>query len=413
MHGLVLVNSSQKVLTPSIIWCDSRAVQIGDEAFNKLGNEFCLENFLNSPGNFTASKLKWIKENNSEIFKQVWKIMLPGEYIAMKMTGEILTTVSGLSEGIFWNFKENRVSQELLDYYEINNNLLPDIVDTFSLQGKLTKQASDELGLSEGIYISYRAGDQPNNALSLNVLNSGEIAATAGTSGVVYGITEDNLYDKASRVNAFAHVNYTNKKPNKGLLLCINGTGILNSWLRNELFDGKLTYKEMNEMAKNIPIGANGVLSLPYGNGAERSLGNMEFSAGFFGLNLTRHSKPEIIRAAQEGIAFAFRYGLDIMKEMGIDINLLRAGYSNMFLSPVFREAIANINNVNIELYNTDGAQGAARGAGIGVGTYKTTSEAFEGLEVVQTIKPESQKVDEYLDIYTLWKNQLENYLSS
>ena len=406
MHGLVVVDKDQNVLHPSIIWCDSRAVEIGDKAFNEMGQEYCLANFLNSPGNFTASKLKWIKENQPAIYEKVDKAMLPGDYIAMRLTGEICTTASGLSEGIFWNFKEDRIADELLKHYGIDSSLLPNVVPTFSSQGKVTEAAAKELGLQPGIEVAYRAGDQPNNAFSLNVLNKGEIATTAGTSGVVYGITDLNAYDKESRVNAFAHVNYTSENPLKGVLLCINGTGILFNWLKNEMLAGKYDYPELNDLAAKTPVGAEGLFAFPYGNGAERSLSNKDVKAQFTGINFNRHTKEHMIRSAQEGIVFAFNYGVEIMKDMGIDVNLVRAGDANMFLSPLFTEAFADTCNVDIEIYNTDGSVGAARGAGVGAGVYKSFDEAFGSLKVVRQISP-SDKKSQYVETYGKWKEQL------
>lgn len=406
MHGLVVVDKNQQVLHPSIIWCDSRAVEIGDKAFSEMGKDFCLANYLNSPGNFTASKLKWVKENKPAVYEKIYKAMLPGDYIAMRLTGEICTTASGLSEGIFWNFKEDRIADELLKHYGIEKNLLPEVLPTFSNQGELNESAAKILGLKPGIKVAYRAGDQPNNAFSLNVLNKGEIAATAGTSGVVYGITDLNAYDNESRVNAFAHVNYTSKNPLKGVLLCINGTGILYNWLKNEMLTGKYNYPELNDLAANTPVGAEGLLAFPYGNGAERSLSNKDVKAQFTGISFNRHKKEHMIRAAQEGIVFAFNYGVEIMKDMGLDVNLVRAGDANMFLSPLFREAFADTCNVEIEIYNTDGSQGAARGAGVGAGVYKSFGEAFGSLKVVRKISP-SNKKSQYVETYQRWKEQL------
>ena len=406
MHGLVVVDKEHKVLHPSIIWCDSRAVGIGDQAFSEMGQEYCLANFLNSPGNFTASKLKWIKENKPAVYEKIYKAMLPGDYVAMRLTGEICTTASGLSEGIFWNFKEDKIADDLLKHYGIDASLLPKVLPTFSPQGELNEAAAKELGLKAGIKVAYRAGDQPNNAFSLNVLNKGEIAATAGTSGVVYGITDLNAYDNESRVNAFAHVNYTSENPLKGVLLCINGTGILYNWLKNEMLTGKYDYPELNDLAASTPVGAEGLFAYPYGNGAERSLSNKDVKAQFTGINFNRHKKEHMIRAAQEGIVFAFNYGVEIMKDMGIDVNLVRAGDANMFLSPLFTEAFADTCNVDIEIYNTDGSVGAARGAGVGAGVYKSFDEAFGSLKVVRKVSP-SDKKSQYIETYGKWKEQL------
>ncbi len=406
MHGLVTVDKDYKVLRPSIIWCDSRAVEIGEKAMNLLGKDYCLSHLLNSPGNFTASKLAWVKENEPDLFKRIHKIMLPGDYMALKLTGELSTSFTGLSEGIFWDFTRNSVSEELMKYFGFNSALLPASAPSFSTQGRLLKSVASELGLTEGIPVSYRAGDQPNNALSLNVLNPGEVAATAGTSGVIYGVTDKKKFDQLSRVNTFLHVNHSNTLARLGVLLCINGTGILNSWLRRNT-GGDLSYDEMNQLAGKIAPGSDGLCILPFGNGAERMLGNKDAGARIFGLNFNRHTRNHIFRAAQEGIAFSFRYGLDIMKETGIDPTLIRAGEANMFLSKVFRETLSTITGTVIHLYNTDGSIGAARGAGIGSGYYNSEKDAFKGLVAMGVTEPDIKKSGDFEEAYLKWKNIL------
>jgi xylulokinase len=411
MHGLVLIDKAGQVLRPAIIWCDSRAVYFGNQAFEELGEAHCLENFLNSPGNFTASKLKWVRENEPYIYAQIHKIQLPGDYIAFRLTGELQTTVSGLSEGVFWNFKEQTIARELLDYYGISPELLPEVVDTFAVQARVSAAAAQELGLAAGTPVSYRAGDQPNNAFSLNVLQPGEIAATAGTSGVVYGITDAPASDSHSRVNAFVHVNHTAAQPRNGVLMCMNGTGILNSWLRKIV--GTLPYNEMNELAAQSPIGAEGLLFLPFGNGAERILDNRVTDAELLGLNFNVHSRAHVLRAAQEGIVFALIYGMEIMRQMGVQVHTVRAGNANMFLSPMFREAFVNAGNVTLELYNTDAAQGAARGAGVGAGVYASPAEAFGGLERILTLAPSTDLQSQYQAAYARWHQALSQQVLS
>lgn len=407
MHGLVLVDKDQNPLRSSIIWCDSRAVEIGNKAFHDLGEQYCLEHYLNSPGNFTASKLRWVIENEPHIWEQVDKMMLPGDFIAMRMTGEACTTVSGLSEGIYWDFKNRKIASKLLDAYGISENVIPKIVDTFSNQGTMTAQAAATLGLAEGIPVAYRAGDQPNNAFSLNVLNPGEVAATAGTSGVVYGINKAPNYDSQSRVNSFVHVSDTEEATRNGVLLCVNGTGILNSWLRK--MAGGLSFDEMNVKAAKTPIGSEGLTFIPFGNGAERILANKPSSATMEGLNFNIHHRGHVFRAAQEGIVYALQFGLEIMKNMGVDVKTVRAGNANMFLSPLFREAFANTTGASIELYDTDGAVGAARGAGVGVGYYKNFVEAFVGLNKIQTLDPQKHLQDAYTEGYKKWEKVLKN----
>ena len=409
MHGLVCVDKDLQVLRPSIIWCDSRAVPYGEKAFHELGADMCLGHLLNSPGNFTAAKLAWVKDNEPELFAKIYKIMLPGDYIAMKLSGTVNTTISGLSEGMLWDFKAKDAAGFLLDYYGFSKDVIADVVPTFSVQGEVSAEAAAELGLKEGTPISYRAGDQPNNALSLNVFNPGEIASTAGTSGVVYGVLGDVNYDKRSRVNTFAHVNYTKDTDRLGVLLCINGTGILNAWVRRTVAPEGISYSEMNEMMASVPIGSDGVTIIPFGNGAERVLENKEIGCSIHGVNFNKHGKAHIMRAAQEGIVFSFCYGMEIMQQMGMDIRKIHAGKANMFLSDIFRNTLAGVSGATIELYETDGSVGAAKGAGIGCGIYKDNSEAFATLKKLAVIEPDENRRNEYLEAYSLWKETLQN----
>ena len=406
MHGLVCVDKNLQVLRPSIIWCDSRAVPYGERAFKDLGKEMCLGHLLNSPGNFTAAKLAWVKENEPELFDRIYKVMLPGDYIAMRLSGQINTTISGLSEGMFWDFKEKRPAKFLLDYFGFSESHIADIVPTFSIQSEVSAEAAAELGLKEGTPISYRAGDQPNNALSLNVFNPGEIASTAGTSGVVYGVLGDVNYDQKSRVNTFAHVNYTKELDRLGVLLCINGTGILNAWIHRNITPN-ISYADMNDLAATVPIGSDGVTVIPFGNGAERVLENHEVGCSINGLSFNKHNNAHVIRAAQEGIVFSFCYGMEVMEQMGMDICKIHAGKANMFLSPLFRDTLAGVSGATIELYDTDGAAGAAKGAGIGCGIYKNHDEAFASLKKLAVIEPDEQHRTEYLHAYAKWKEQL------
>lgn len=408
MHGLVLVDKNQQVLRPSIIWCDSRAVSIGEKAFQDLGKDYCLPHLLNSPGNFTASKLRWVIENEPELASKIDKIMLPGDFIAMKLTGEVLTSETGLSEGVFWDFKENGISEKVIENYGITKDWIPKAVPSYSIQGKVTQDASDETGIEAGVPVAYRAGDQPNNAFSLQVLKPGELATTAGTSGTVYGVCDTPLYDPLSRVNTFVHVNHTKEKPSYGVLLCVNGTGILNSWIKKLMGAGKIDYDEMNNLGSSAPIGSGGLTFIPFGNGVERIMQNKHVGAHLLGLDLLKHDKKHMIRAAQEGIVSALTFGFRIMQDMGMDLKTVKAGKANMFLSPIFRKTFVHMNKVVLELYDTDGAQGAARGAGIGIGLFSSESEAFAGLELLETIEPNEQFYEPYEEVYAHWKNQLE-----
>jgi xylulokinase len=413
MHGLVLLDKTGKLLRPSIIWCDSRAVDVGEKAFRGLGGKACLPRLLNSPGNFTTSRLAWVKENEPAVFSRAAQFLLPGDWIALRLTGESRTTFSGLSECILWDFPRNARADEVLDWFGIPRGLVPAPVGAFSPQGGLTADAAAALRLPRGTRVCYRAGDQPNNAFSLGVLDPGQAAATAGTSGVVYGIIDRPAWDGASRVNTFVHVNHEPARPRYGVLLCVSGTGILYSWLRRLLVGdtGTVGYDEMNRVSEGAPIGSDGLRMLPFGNGAERTLDNANPGASVLGLDFNRHAIPHLLRAAQEGIVFALCRGLGIMKEMGLDIKTVRAGRSNMFLSPIFREAFATTTGARVELFETDGAQGAARGAGVGAGVYASPKESFVGLRAAHVQEPDNGKAGAYRDAYGAWEEALRRSL--
>ncbi|HVX27164.1 MAG TPA: FGGY family carbohydrate kinase [Parafilimonas sp.] len=403
MHGLVAVNKQQLALRNSIIWCDSRAVEYGENAFHSIGEENCLCNLLNSPGNFTAAKLAWVKKNEPETFKQIYKIMLPGDFIAMRLTREITTTPSALSEGVFWNFTKNNISEEVMKYFGFDKNIIPEIKNVFSTHGFLNKEVADKLGLKQGIPVSYKAGDQLNNALSLNVLQPGEVAATAGTSGVIYAVTDKLVYDKQSRINSFVHVNHAKEK-RIGVLLCINGAGIMNSWTK-KLLGADKSYDQLNKEAANIPAGSDGVFVIPFGNGAERMLNNKLVGASVQNIDLNKHTPTHIYRAAHEGVAYAFRYGLDIMRENNIQPKVIRAGQANMFLSKIFLDAFVNVTNTPIELYKNDGSVGAALGAGIGAKIFAEEKEAFQNMKRIKLVEPKGN--NEYDAYYNIWREAL------
>jgi xylulokinase len=408
MHGLVLIDKDQHVLRNSIIWCDSRAVEIGNNAFEAIGQEKCLSHLLNSPGNFTASKLAWVKENEPDVYKRIDKVMLPGDFIAMKMTGECTTTISALSEGIFWDFQNNELSKDVLNYFEFDASFFPTIQPVFASHGQLKDTVSDRLLLKKDIPVSYKAGDQPNNALSLNVLEPGEVAATAGTSGVIYGVSDELSYDTESRINSFAHVNYDLNTRRIGELLCINGTGIFNRWVKN-IVGANYTYAGLNEAAASVAIGSDGLFALPFGNGAERMFNNKIIGGHLHNLDFNIHSMPHLVRAAQEGIAFSFRYGLDIMRANGMNPSVVRAGKANMFLSDVFTQSFANANNIAVEFYEGDGSFGAAIGAGIGAGIYSDAATASKKRKAIATVLPQQTAL--YSELYENWKLALKTQL--
>ncbi len=407
MHGLVVIDKDGKLLRPSIIWCDSRAVTTGEEILDGLDKDQFLHSHYNYPGNFTFSKLRWIQQNQPDLFEKIDKIMLPGDYIAYKMTGLARTSITGLSEGIMWNFEKNEADRELFEKCGIDPDVVPEYQHTFSTQGIVTRHAAVELGIKPGSPVSYRSGDQPNNAWSLHVNEPGIMAGTGGTSGVLYGISEKPVIDRSQRTNSFAHVNYIPEKPRIGTLLCINGAGIMYSWIRRNITGQEISYADLEKRAATIAPGAEGLSILPFGNGAERMLQNKPVGAHIMGLDLNRHHQDHIIRAGLEGIGFAFYYGYEIMKDLGMTSQILRVGNDNLFQSKIFSQLLSSLSGITIEIRNATGAVGAALGAGLGSGYYKNPDEALSSQEVIQTIEPDQNLLFTYQEPYQKWKSEL------
>ncbi|MDC6351168.1 FGGY family carbohydrate kinase [Zeaxanthinibacter sp. PT1] len=410
MHGLVLVDRAGAVLRPAIIWCDSRAVDIGDNALKTLGESYCQTHLLNSPGNFTLSRLRWVKEHEPGLYDQLYKWMLPGDYVAFRLSGEITTTVPGLSEAVAWDFKENEPAERLLEEYELSTVHIPDILPTFSLQGTVSANASLNTGLAAGTPILYRAGDQPNNALSLDVLEPGEIACTGGTSGVLYGVTDKCEALLNSGINSFAHVNHTAIKNRIGKLLCINGTGIQYRWLKNIL--NASSYKQMDEWAGQVPAGSEGLIVLPFGNGAERMLQNRNPGTSLSNIDLNRHDQRHLCRATLEGIAFAFAYGMKLLQAEGADANLLRTGNDNLFRSTIFSTTLASLLQKEIHLYDTTGAVGAARACVVHQkdwDVFKKDKFAPTHIHTYEPVKPQQEILNK---AYSQWALMLDANLN-
>lgn len=405
MHGLVAVDRNHQVVRPSIIWCDSRAVATGERLAEKIGEAACRERLLNTPGNFTLSKLLWVRDHEPEVFARIHKMMLPGDYIALKFTGKCTTTASGLSEGILWDFKDNRPAEWLLEAAGLSPGLLPDLVPSFGQQGVLSEEGARTSGLKAGIPILYRAGDQPNNALSLNVMHPGEVAATGGTSGVVYAVSDRFGSGELNRVNHFAHVNHQAGTPRIGTLLCINGTGIQYSWMQQNASQN-LEYAEMNRLAESIPVGSHGLQVFPFGNGAERMLGNAHLGATVKHLDFNTHKQAHMYRAALEGIAFSFVYGMELMAAGGQAPQRIRAGNDNLFRARAFAETITTLTGATIEMVTTTGAAGAARAAAVAGGAFSDMTEATASDEVALRYLPlETKSV--YQAAYSKWKEEL------
>ncbi len=398
MHGLVLVDDGHRPTRDAIIWCDSRAASIGDRAADALG-DYWMGNLLNSPGNFTASKLRWVIENEPDTIARSRWAMLPGDYIALRLTGRPLTSNSGLSEMALWDFAAGDRSHRLLEQFEIPDGMIPEAVPTCGPQGRLRPDMAAALGLPESVEVTFRAGDQPTNALALGVMEPGEVAATAGTSGVIYSVTADAFADPLQRVNTFLHVNRSSREAANGVLCCVNGCGSLMNWIRNKLFDADRSYDDLNELAQTAPLGADGLLVHPFGNGAERILGNVNLGAHVSHLDFTRHTSAHLCRAAQESVAFALFYGIEALPRP----SLIRASKANLFLSALFSQTVADLTGAVVEIHDTQTVYGAAWGAAMGAGA--ADAPTFAG--VAQRYEPDPASARALAQTYGDWKERL------
>lgn len=357
MHGLVLVDSQFQPVRPSIIWCDGRNIQESQILAESLGLDALENRLLNKPGTLTLAKLAWVAEHEPETLAKAHTFGLPGDFIAYKLTGEWSTTKSGYSEMVGWDFGASIPFEE--GFRKAGWKLpLPEARPNLEEGAPIQKVIAEKLGLPPSARVTYRAGDQPNNAFGLGVLQQGETAISAGTSGVLYGIG-DSSPGLHEGINRFLHVN-----SQIGVLMCLNGVGSALAFARRTWFQNQ-SYEALSELASQANP-ENCPYFFPFGNGAERILSERAFS-GFTELDFNRHNLPELARSVFEGIAFAYRLGSEKMEKAGCLSKVVNGTESGLLKSSFFAQLLANELQVELILSEGDGSTAAARGAALGI----------------------------------------------
>ncbi|URZ18007.1 xylulokinase [Clostridium felsineum] len=404
MHGLVALDENGKVLIPAILWCDQRTGKQCDY----LNKEFGQDKLSKYTGNmaltgFTLPKVLWVKENKPEIYKKIAHIMLPKDYISYKLTGKFASDVSDASGTLMFDVENRKWSEDIMKLLNIKEEVLPKVYESYEVIGNVSEEASRETGLSIKTKVIAGAGDQAAGAVGTGTVNSGVLSVALGTSGVVFASSEKFYVDKDNRLHSFCHAN--GKWHQMGVILAAASS--LKWWVDNINEDGTQdSFEKLLLEAEKSPAGSRGVFFLPYLMG-ERTPYNDPYAKGsFIGLNMT-HKKGDMTRAILEGVAFALRDSLEILKSLKVDMKEIRISGGGS-KSALWRQIIADVFNLRVSIINSK--EGPAYGAGIlaavGVGLFKSVDEACKTLiRTTDQTEPIEQNVIKYNKHYKVYSS--------
>lgn len=412
MHGLVMLDSNGKPLRKSIIWCDQRTGKEVED-MNRLLTPQKIINITANPAltGFTAAKILWVKKNEPEIYKKCSHILLPKDYIRYMLTGEFATEVSDASGMQLMNVGKRDWSDEILDPLGIDRSLLGKMYESPDVTGEVHNKAALATGLAIGTIVVGGAGDNPAAAIGTGIVSEGNAFTTIGTSGVVYAISDKVAIDKKGRVHTLCA-----SVPGKWTVMsCTQAAGLSLQWLRNNVCSEEVDlasklgidpYEIMTAMAREVPIGADKLIYLPYLMGERSPHPDPDCRGTFFGLSAI-HQRAHLIRAVLEGISYSQLECVDVFREMGVSIdNMMICGGGAR--SNVWRQMFADLYGCPVSTIKAEqgGALGVAILAGVGAGIYKDLEETCSRLIVKnQTHSPVMENNKEYKKYYKLYKD--------
>lgn len=410
MHGAVLLDKNDKVLRKAIIWCDQRSAAECDQITQLVGKERLIEITANPAlTGFTASKVMWVKNNEPQIFEKIAKILLPKDYIRLRLTGEYATEVSDASGMQFMNIAQRKWSSEVLGKLEISESMLGKMYESQEVTGKVTASAAAITGLNEGTIVVGGAGDQAAGAVGNGIVKPGVVSSTIGTSGVVFAYTDKLTIDPLGRVHTFCHA-----VPNTYHIMGVTqGAGLSLKWFRDnfcmeELMTAELSnidvYKLLDAEAENITPCSDGLVYLPYLMGERTPHLDPDARGVFFGLT-AKHTKPHFVRSIMEGVTYSLRDCLEIIRGMGVEVSEVRASGGGG-KSKIWRQMQADVFGTNINrIFSDEGpALGVAILAGVGAGIYDSVPQACSNvIKVKDSLPPISENIKKYDDFYKLY----------
>ncbi len=401
MHGSVFLDESDKVLRPALLWCDQRTEKQCAEITAKIGAERLIE-LVSNPAitGFTLPKLLWVRENEPQIWERVKSVLLPKDYIRLKLSGDKASDVADSSGILLFNVQNRCWSDEMLSAFEIDKSFLPKVYESIEVTGKISASGASETGLREGTLVVAGAGDNAAGAIGMGIVKAGTVSATIGTSGVVFAVTDTPKIDLKGRIHTLCHA-IPGRWHNTGVTLA---AGLSLKWFRENFGEGK-SYDDLVNDAAEVVSGSDGAIWLPYLMGERTPYLDAAARAAFVGLTAS-HSKAHLTRAVLEGVAFSLRDSFEIFKELGAEVSSIRLGGGGA-KSPLWRQIQADVYNQTVETIEADegAAFGAAILAGVGAGAWNSVDEACEKtIRVAEKVAPNSASVEKLNRNYEAYK---------
>jgi xylulokinase len=401
MHGSVFLDKADKVIRPALLWCDQRTEKQCDEITAKIGKERLIELVCNPAiTGFTLPKMLWLRENEPEKWARVATVLLPKDYIRLKLSGDKASDVADSSGTLLFDVQNRKWSGEMLSAFSIDEAILPKVYESIEVTGRVSESGASETGLKIGTPIIAGAGDNAAGAIGMGIVEVGKVSATIGTSGVIFAVSDKPRLDLQGRIHTLCHA-MPGRWHNTGVTL---SAGLSFKWFRENFGDGN-SYDELVHEAEKVPSGSEGAIWLPYLMGERTPHLDANARAAFIGITAS-HTKAHFTRAVLEGVAFSLRDSLEIFKESGVEISSIRLGGGGA-KSKLWRQIQADIYGKSVEIIEADegAAFGAAILAGVGVGAWKSVEEACEKtIRVAETIEPNADSQETLNRNYEAYK---------
>jgi xylulokinase len=401
MHGLVILDSGGCVIRPALIWCDQRSQAQVDAVNARLGRENILRYIANPVlTGFTLPKLLWVRDHEPENFARVRHVLLPKDYVRLQLTGEYATEVSDASGTALFDVVHRRWSREMTDGLGLDNAILPRCYESSEITGVVGAEAAELTGLKAGTPVVGGGGDQAASAVGNGIVHPGIVSCTLGTSGVVFAHMEKVAYDAAGRVHTFCHA----VRGKWHVMGVTQGAGLSLQWFRNRLAAGE-SYDALTAEAATSPRGAQGLFWLPYLMGERTPHLDATARGGWIGLT-NSHTRADLIRAVIEGVSYSQRDCLDIIEELGVEVNSVRVSGGGA-RSPFWRGVLAGILDKRVvTLENQEGsAYGAALLALAGTGAYGSVEEACAAtIRETESVAPEAEDARYYRKAHSVYR---------
>jgi xylulokinase len=400
MHGSVFLDRRLSVLRPAILWNDQRTAAEAAEIEERVGRRRLLA-FTGNPAftGFTAPKVLWLRRHEPGLFRRLRQLLLPKDYLRLRLTGELATDVADASGTLFFNVRAREWSGEVMRLLELDEGLLPAALESPAVSGRVTASAAADLGLPQGTPVVAGAGDQAAGAVGAGAVSPGVVMVSIGTSGVVFTAAERPAVERQGRLHAFCHA-----APGlwhvMGVMLSAGGSF---AWLASTLSESE---EHLSELAGPSPPGAGGLLFLPYLSGERTPHADPLARGAFVGLTAA-HGRGDLARAVMEGVAFGLRDCLELVRALRLPIREVRL-IGGGARSPLWRQIVADV--FGLPILGLEAEEGPAYGAtllaGVGAGVWRDVPEACRAaVRTATRVEPQPQTARLYDDLYGRYRD--------